>query len=254
MSQPSRVAIGTILKNTMKVATAPWAALRLAALEKEKFFFDLLNPRARSGHARTIRQLSIRITDLCNLRCHTCGQWGDHGFLHGKTIRDLKSSEVSPQRYLELLDDVSRQGHHPTVYLWGGEPTLYSGWMDIIRRATELRMPTAIATNATGIAEAAVELVKAPMFLLQMSIDGHDAATHNAARPAAGGGDNHATVRKALEAVKECKQRQRRNDEEKGRRIGYWISIIDPGNRFFHRKNCIIIINIRWFSGQQDAG
>jgi len=210
MSQPSRVAIGTILKNTMKVATAPWAALRLAALEKEKFFFDLLNPRARSGHARTIRQLSIRITDLCNLRCHTCGQWGDHGFLHGKTIRDLKSSEVSPQRYLELLDDVSRQGHHPTVYLWGGEPTLYSGWMDIIRRATELRMPTAIATNATGIAEAAVELVKAPMFLLQMSIDGHNAATHNAARPAAGGGDNHATVRKALEAVKECKQRQRR--------------------------------------------
>jgi organic radical activating enzyme len=177
----------------------------LAALEKEKLFFDLLNPRAKRGHARTIRQLSIRITDLCNLRCHTCGQWGDHGFLHGKTIRDLKSSEVSPQRYLELLDDVSRHGHHPTVYLWGGEPTLYAGWMDIIPRATELRMPTAIATNATGIAEAAAELVKAPMFLLQMSIDGHDAAT-----PAAGGGDNHATVRKALEAVKECKQRQKR--------------------------------------------
>jgi len=210
MSQPSRVAIGTILKNTMKVATAPWIALRLAALEKEKFFFDLLNPRAKSGHARTIRQLSIRITDLCNLRCHTCGQWGDHGFLHGQTIRDLKSSEVSPQRYIDLLDDLSRQGHHPTVYLWGGEPTLYAGWMDIIRRATELRMPTAIATNATGIAEAAAELVKAPMFLLQMSIDGHDAATHNAARPAAGGGDNHVTVRKALEAVKECKQRQKR--------------------------------------------
>ena len=210
MSQRSSVAPGTILKNTMKVATAPWIALRLAALEKEKSFFDFLNPRAESGHARTIRQLSIRITDVCNLRCHTCGQWGDNGFLHGRAIKDLKSAEVSPQRYLELLDDLNRHGHHPTVYLWGGEPTLYAGWMEIIRRATELRMPAAIATNATGIAAAAAELVKAPMFLLQLSIDGHDAATHNAARPAAGGGDNHATVRKALEAVNECKRRQKR--------------------------------------------
>ena len=31
-----------------------------------------------------IRQLSIRITDRCNLRCHTCGQWGDQGYLRGR--------------------------------------------------------------------------------------------------------------------------------------------------------------------------
>jgi radical SAM protein with 4Fe4S-binding SPASM domain len=210
MSRRSRVNAGVLLKNAVKVATAPWIARRLAAIEGDKLFFDRLNPNARAGRARRIRQLSVRITDLCNLRCHTCGQWGDRGFLHGRPLRDLKSAEISPQRYVELLEDLDRQGHHPTVYLWGGEPTLYAGWLDVILRATALRMPTAIATNGTGIAEAAEALIRAPMFLLQVSIDGHDAATHNAARPAAGGGDNHAVVRKALEALHEGKRRRKR--------------------------------------------
>ncbi len=210
MTQRSSVDIGTILKNTMKVIRTPWIASRLAALETDKMLFDFIPPRAATGLGRSIRQLSIRITDICNLRCHTCGQWGDQGFLHGRNLKELKSKEVSPERYLALLNDLHRHGQHPNVYLWGGEPTLYSGWMDIIRRATALRMPTAIATNATGVADVAEELVQAPMFLLQISIDGHDAATHNAARPAAGGGDNHATVLRALEAIREAKNRQKR--------------------------------------------
>lgn len=210
MTQRSSVDPATILKNTVKVARTPWIAARLAALEADKLLFDFIPPKAETGLGRAIRQLSVRITDICNLRCHTCGQWGDQGFLHGKNLKELKSKEVAPERYLALLDDLHRHGQHPSVYLWGGEPTLYPGWLDIIRRATELRMPTAIATNATGVAEAAEELVRAPMFLLQISIDGHDAATHNAARPAAGGGDNHATVLRALEAVREAKNRHRR--------------------------------------------
>lgn len=207
MSKRSSVSLGAILKQTAKVASKPWMAGKLAALEKEKILFNFLNPKAETGHARSIRQLSIRITDLCNLRCHTCGQWGDQGFLHGKNLKDMKKSEISKERYLELLDDLAAHGHRPSVYLWGGEPTLYKGWLEIIERATELHMPTSIATNSTGVAEAAERLVKAPMFLLQMSIDGHDAATHNAARPAAGGGDNYKTVQEALAAVGEAKKR-----------------------------------------------
>ena len=64
MSKRSSVALGTILKQTAKVIRYPWMAGRLAALEKEKFFFDFLNPQAELGQARSIRQLSIRITDM----------------------------------------------------------------------------------------------------------------------------------------------------------------------------------------------
>jgi radical SAM protein with 4Fe4S-binding SPASM domain len=210
MSRLSRVSVATVLKNAFSMAKTPWVAQRLAAIEAEKIFFDVLNRDPRSGRARAIRQMSMRITDVCNLRCHTCGQWGDHGFLRGRALKALKQAEVSPRRYRELLDDLARHGHRPTVYLWGGEPTLYTGWLDIVCHAAALRMPPTIATNGTGIAEAADELVDAPLFLLQLSIDGHDAATHNAARPAVGGRDNHAVVRRALDAVSERKRSRRR--------------------------------------------
>lgn len=211
MSKRSSVALGTILKQSVKVARHPWIAGRLAALEKEKFLFDFLNPHAETGNARSIRQLSIRITDMCNLRCHTCGQWGDQGFLHGCNLKDLKKQEISPERYLALLDDLAAHGHRPSVYLWGGEPTMYKGWLDIIDRATQLKMPTSIATNATGLVAAADRLAAAPMFLLQISIDGHSPETHNAARPSAGGGDNYKVIQESLSAIAEAKKAHNTN-------------------------------------------
>ncbi len=207
MSKRSSVALDTIIKQAVKVGRYPWMAGRLAALEKEKIFFSALNPQAELGHARSIRQLSIRITDMCNLRCHTCGQWGDHGFLHGKSLKDLKKQEISPERYLALLEDLARHGHHPSVYLWGGEPTMYDGWLEIVERATELKMPTSIVTNATKLAGAADRLAAAPLFLLQISIDGHSREIQNAARPSASGaGDNYQVIQDALAAVQEAKR------------------------------------------------
>lgn len=207
MSKRSSIALGTILKNLVRVGSHPWIAARLVALEKEKILFNWLNPKAEEGRARSIRQVSIRITDMCNLRCHTCGQWGDQGFLHCADLKGLKRSEVSPERYHDLLDDLAANGHFPSVYLWGGEPTLYKGWLEIIEHATRLGMPTSIATNATGIAAAADRLVEAPMFLLQISIDGPTPEVHNAARPAAGGGNNFQDIHNALDAVNAAKAR-----------------------------------------------
>jgi len=152
--------------------------------------------------------VELRITDLCNLRCHTCGQWGDRGFLHGKNLRELKQNEVSLERYLEVLRDLVAHGHHPFVYLWGGEPMLYEGSLELIEGATDLELPTAIATNGTRIAAAAERLVRAPMFLLQLSIDGPDAATHNQARPGVAGANNFADIQAALAAVGQARRDQ----------------------------------------------
>ena len=63
---------------------------------------------------------------------------------------------------------------------------LYEGSLELIEAASALKLPTAIATNDTRIAAAAERLVQAPMFLLQLSIDGPDAVTHNQARPGVG--------------------------------------------------------------------
>ncbi len=211
MGLRSKVSLGVIAKNFRRLAQHPWIASKLVTLQGEKLLFNLLYPRAQEGRAHKIRQLSIRITDLCNLRCHTCGQWGDQGFLHGKNLRDLKHNEVPPGRYLEVLEDLVRHGHRPMVYLWGGEPMLYEGTLELIERATALGLPTSIATNGTRIAAAARRLVKAPLFLLQVSIDGPTAALHNQARPGVGGADNFADIQAGLQAVRREREMQGRN-------------------------------------------
>ena len=42
------------------------------------------------GTGDKIELVSLRITDMCNLRCHSCGQWGDNGYLVGTPLKELK--------------------------------------------------------------------------------------------------------------------------------------------------------------------
>jgi radical SAM protein with 4Fe4S-binding SPASM domain len=211
MGTKSRIGAGVVLKQFVRLARHPWIGTKLAALEVEKWLFPLLYPNANGGFARRIRQVSIRITDRCNLRCHTCGQWGDEGFLHGQDLRALMADEVTPARYLEVLEDLVRHRHRPLLYLWGGEPMLYQGALQVIQGATDLGLPTSIATNGTRIAALAQDLVAAPLFLLQISIDGHTAELHNSLRPGVAGADNFADIVKGLAAVRAARRERGTN-------------------------------------------
>jgi radical SAM protein with 4Fe4S-binding SPASM domain len=203
------IAQSAVLKLLPRFLSQPRIAARLAQLQIEKWLFNRIHPDFREGRAHGIRQLSFRITDLCNLRCTTCGQWGEGGYLHGKSLKELKTQEVAPARYGELLDDLVHHGHEPLVYIWGGEPMLYDGTVELIEKTASLGLGTSMVSNGTFIAPAAQRLVQAPLFLLQISIDGHCAALHNAVRPAAGGGgDNFSSIETALAAVNEERRRR----------------------------------------------
>jgi radical SAM protein with 4Fe4S-binding SPASM domain len=210
MSKRVMIAQGAVLKLLPRFLAQPKVALRIAELQIEKWLFNWIHPSFREGRAHGIRQLSFRITDLCNLRCSTCGQWGEGGYLHGKSLKELRRQEVDPSRYHELLEDLVQHGHRPLVYIWGGEPMLYEGTVELIEKATSLGLGTSIVSNGSFIAPVAQRLVEAPLFLLQISIDGHCADLHNAVRPAAGGnGNSFAGIETTLAAVNEERRRQR---------------------------------------------
>ncbi len=202
----SAISLDAIVKGAQILLPHPRTGLKLARIQAEKIFFPLLNPRRKSGCARKIHQLSIRITDLCNLRCHTCGQWGDNGFLHGCNSRELKEREVEGWRYLELFDDLVAHGHRPNLYIWGGEPTMYRSLPDVLHGAAERKMPTSIVSNGHGVAALAEELAESGLYLLQLSIDGHNSTIHNGSRPAAGKGDAFDDIVKGLEAIRTVKK------------------------------------------------
>ncbi|MEW6669113.1 MAG: radical SAM protein [Thermodesulfobacteriota bacterium] len=206
----SHVAPRVILRSFRRLLGHPWIASKLVKLEAGKTFFNLLHPFHRDGGAGKIRQVSLRITDLCNLRCRTCGQWGERGFLIGEDLKKRRLKEVHPSRYLQLLADLIRNGHRPLVYIWGGEPMLYGGILDLVESATSLRLPVSVATNGTRLAESAERMVKAPLFLLQVSVDGHCAELHNRLRPSAGNGDNFAEIMNGLDSVRHIRESQGR--------------------------------------------
>lgn len=198
--------VATIAKVGPRLVAHPRFSLEMAKLLASRLVQDRWTPA--DYRAGQIRQVSLRLTDVCNLRCHTCGQWGDNGYLLGQSMRELIRDEVPVGRYVELLQDLADKGHRPGVYLWGGEPMLYRGVMTLIEAAARLGMPVSIATNGTKLAENVEALVRAPMFLAQISIDGDSAEIHNSCRPGANAShDNYATILSALDAVRAERER-----------------------------------------------
>ncbi|MGC8604344.1 MAG: radical SAM protein, partial [Desulfomonilaceae bacterium] len=227
MSQ-SWVPISTIIKTAPKLLEIPKYAKNVAMIQVDKFIRNL-SYKTQDGVADRIRQCSVRITDYCNLRCHTCGQWGDRGFLRSCSLKELKDHEVSPDRYIDLLRDLDGHGHSPSVYLWGGEPMLYKGSVEIIEEAARLGMPPSIATNGTGLYEHADRLVSAPMFVVQISVDGPDEITHNTSRPGASPSvNNFKTINKAIDALTQLRK-------EKGQRLPLIASLTTINNVNYKR-------------------
>ena len=151
----------------------------------------LASPRPDNLPMPTFVQL--RVTNLCNLRCRMCGQWGDTGIyrtdgfsasatdgkLEQARIRDLIGArrQLSLSDYVSLLDELAPS--RPIVSLFGGEPLLYPDVLPLVREIKSRGMTCTIITNGGRLEEYSRELVEAGIDLVAVSIDGppevHDA-------------------------------------------------------------------------------
>lgn len=247
--------LATLAKLAPRFVSNPRFSLETSKLLVSRVLQDMKLPA--NGRGGKIRQVSIRLTDVCNLRCHTCGQWGDNGYLLNQPMRKLIKDEVSLDRYIALLEDLVANGHRPGVYFWGGEPMLYKGIVPLISAAARLGMPTSIATNGSKVAEHAEALVRAPMFLAQVSIDGPDREIHNSCRPGANpSADNYGTVLAALDGLK--KERDRAGKKLpilaglctiNQRNFDRLIDVYDA----FHDKVDVLVFYLSWWIDEESA-
>ncbi len=130
--------------------------------------------------------VQLRVTNLCNLRCKMCGQWGDTGIYRtdgfsasatdGKVerakIRELigANRQLSLADYSALLDELAPS--QPIVSLFGGEPLLYPDILPLIREVKKRGMTCTIITNGGRLEHYARELVESGIDLIAVSIDG----------------------------------------------------------------------------------
>ena len=139
--------------------------------------------------------VQLRVTNLCNLRCKMCGQWGDtgiyrsDGFAASATDGEKEKARIleligarrqlALADYVELLDEISPW--QPIISLFGGEPLLYPEILPLVREIKRRGLTCSIITNGWRLADCARELVEAGIDTIAISIDGPP-AVHNRIR------------------------------------------------------------------------
>ncbi|MFN2385193.1 MAG: radical SAM protein [Thermoanaerobaculia bacterium] len=129
--------------------------------------------------------VQLRVTNLCNLRCRMCGQWGETGiFRPGESssatdgererrrIRELIGwkRQLSVADYARLLDEIA--SFRPIVSLFGGEPLLFPEILPLVREVKARGLTCSIITNGSRLEACARELVEAGIDSIAVSFDG----------------------------------------------------------------------------------
>ena len=143
----------------------------------------LADPRDETLPTPTFVQL--RVTNLCNLRCKMCGQWGDTGIFRAQSAADAGDGALERERiaeligarrqlaladYVRLLDEIAP--FDPIVSLFGGEPLLYPDILPLVREIKARDLTCTVITNGGRLEALARDLVEAGIDSIAVSIDG----------------------------------------------------------------------------------
>jgi len=121
------------------------------------------------GCASTIKEIDLKITNMCNLRCRMCAQWGQSGYNYDRPAEALR--EVVPAKYYKrVIDDCAPS--NPLYYIWGGEPMMYPDILDVLAHIKLRRNPVALINNGTLIEKHAAQLVRMYVDTIMVSLDG----------------------------------------------------------------------------------
>jgi radical SAM protein len=110
--------------------------------------------------------------------------------------------ELTTGEALRLLDQIERFGTHPLMVFTGGDPLKRSDLFPLLRRSAELGLRTNVSPSATPLLtnEAVRRFQECGVARMAISLDGPDAASHDAFRGVPG------TFSRAMEALHEARR------------------------------------------------
>lgn len=126
------------------------------------------------------RLIFWELTKGCNLRCIHCRA----------SATELSSpDDLSTETAKAIIDQIAEVSK-PILVLSGGEPLFRKDIFELARYATEKGLRAALATNGTLVTkEVAQKIVQSGVKRVAISLDGADAATHDAFRAVPGAFD-----------------------------------------------------------------
>ncbi|MBM4032328.1 MAG: radical SAM protein [Planctomycetes bacterium] len=139
------------------------------------------NAAAHISRPHALRMIAWELTRACNLACRHC---------RAAATSCVPPGELSTEEATRLLDDIASFAQ-PTIILTGGEPLLRADLFDIAAHAASLGLRTVAATNGSLLdASAARRLADAGVRRVSISLDGSNAASHDALRAVPGAFDS----------------------------------------------------------------
>lgn len=111
-----------------------------------------------------INMVGVNLTYKCNLKCYMCGQRNlDLG---------IQKQEVDYDTLCRFIDILKPYGLRFGVYLWGGEPFLYSKIFELVEFIHSKGLFVTVNTNGTMLEQYAEDIIKSRIDRLIISIDG----------------------------------------------------------------------------------
>ncbi len=139
-------------------------------------------------HGSVPYRMDLALTYECNNRCGHC-----------YVARDTAMPSMDKARWLATIEKTWEMGI-PQLIFTGGEATLHPDLATFIRKAEELGQVTGLITNGRKLADAAYldTLLDAGLDHVQITLESHDAAVHDAMSKAPGA---HAETVQAIRNV-----------------------------------------------------
>jgi AdoMet-dependent heme synthase len=160
--------------------------------------------------------VDINLTNRCNLRCSFCSATPFH---HGS-----KADELTPAELSSIFDQLEDMGVF-LVRLAGGEPLVRRDIVPILMEAGRRAFDTIVLTNGVFLDDTMVGAIRdAGMNSVAISMDGPDAAMHDAQRGLAGTFD---TVLANLEHLRRHQVPYSAMTTVTSRNCGHLVEIVD---------------------------
>ena len=156
------------------------------------------NPDATTSQLQSkINNLTINVTQVCNLHCTYCAAGGDGTY--GAPEKRIDVEKTIPQ--LKYFLDRLNPGSTFTIKFLGGEPLLYPQGIKAIAEyvadyagSRQIQPQFSITTNATLVSPTNLELLKSLKCLVTVSLDGPPEINDINRKTASGHGSSRAAL------------------------------------------------------------
>lgn len=134
-----------------------------------------MNAYSAADFGRSPLMFYYEVTQACDLVCKHC---------RAEAQAEAPPGELSTAQSLALIDQVASFPKPPVLVLTGGDPLKRHDLLNLIRHARARELQVALTPSATPLAtrEALAQVQAAGVQRLGISLDGADAATHDAFR------------------------------------------------------------------------